>query len=302
MLSVLIPVYNFDVRAFIANLAEQLTLIPMDCEIIVADDFSNLHTREVNKQIEKIHYVRYIELPENYGRAKIRNFLAREAKFDYLLFCDCDSAIVSTSFIKRYVDICSSHKVICGGRLYDETPPENTNKLLHWRYGVKREQTTANVRNMHPNQSFMTNNFVIRKDVLLSINFDENLKQYGHEDTLFGFELKKQNITIHHIDNQLIHVDIEDASAFLEKTKHAISNLLSIYHHIDNKQELNTDVKLLSYHAKIVKFRLNKPFACLFNLVKSRLEKNILGKSPSLLLFDLYKLGLLSHIYIVYQE
>jgi len=60
-------------------------------------------------------------------------------------------------------------------------------------------------RNKHPHRGFSTFNVLFEKSVFSKIRFNEELKQYGHEDTLLGFQLKKAGIDILHIDNGLMH-------------------------------------------------------------------------------------------------
>ncbi|MBK9012976.1 MAG: hypothetical protein IPM82_02230 [Saprospiraceae bacterium] len=65
----------------------------------------------------------------------------------------------------------------------------------------------------------MTNNFLIPRQLFLEIQFDETLRQYGHEDTLFGMELARRQVPIVHIDNPLEHIGLEPVDVFLRKTE-----------------------------------------------------------------------------------
>ena len=60
------------------------------------------------------------------------------------------------------------------------------------------------------------------------VKFDERITKYGHEDTLFGFELKKNNTQITHIDNPVINGNLETNEEFIEKTEEGLLNLLKI--------------------------------------------------------------------------
>ena len=46
---------------------------------------------------------------------------------------------------------------------------------------------------------------MISKTCFEQISFNEDLQGYGHEDTLFGYELDKKNIQIHHLDNPVLN-------------------------------------------------------------------------------------------------
>src|ERR1044071_5613337 len=101
MLSILIPVYNFDVTGLAASLQASETNIPF--EIICLDDGSAPMFKAINKKIAGLENIIYEELPQNIGRSKIRNLLAERAKYEYLLFLDCDSTAVSGRFLSSYV-------------------------------------------------------------------------------------------------------------------------------------------------------------------------------------------------------
>ena len=159
------------------------------------------------------------ELSSNQGRSRIRNLLADAAKGQYLLFLDCDSKVVKADYLATYVSALHPDTLLYGGRCYLPTPPADQRYYLHWYYGIHREQQSAEQRQKQPYHSFMTNNFLIPTKQFMAIRFDESLKQYGHEDTLFGMELKNRQVPIVHMDNPLEHTGIEVAEIFLDKTK-----------------------------------------------------------------------------------
>ena len=110
----------------------------------------------------------YIELEKNIGRSAIRNLFLEHAKYDNLLFLDCDSIISSEEdfFVEKYLQH-NSEKVgvICGGCDYPIKSPRIKFRL-RWKYGIKRELKMAEERAKNPYKSFMTSNFMIKKDVL----------------------------------------------------------------------------------------------------------------------------------------
>jgi hypothetical protein len=75
----------------------------------------------------------------------------------------------------------------------------------------------------------MTNNFVVPKAVMLNIPFDETVTTYGHEDTLFGFQLQAAGIDILHLDNPVLHIGLDEAAHWLEKQRIAIQNLYRLH-------------------------------------------------------------------------
>ena len=288
MISICIPVYNFNITALVNELSNQVNSLNIPCEIIVIDDGS-VHFKEVNKIACDKHT--YIELPGNIGRARIRNLFLKYAQYPYLLFLDCDSQIKTSSFLSNYVEILKDNpSVVCGGRIYENTRP-NREKRLRWKYGILRESQPYAVRREFPYKSFMTNNFLISKKVFEENKFDERILKYGHEDTLFGFSLKKRNIKITHIDNPVINGDVELNREYLNKTREGVINLVNILNFTNYDKELMDDITLLRFYNKVRKiesivylsFVLSRPLI-VFLLTRGYI---------SLHLFDFYKLGIL---------
>jgi glycosyltransferase involved in cell wall biosynthesis len=296
MLSVLIPVYNYDVRELVEEIHKQATQKRVNFEILVVDDASEQEYREINRQLFTLPNVSYSEEDVNLGRSKIRNKLANRAKYNNLLFMDCDSGIVKPDYISTYISHIGHSPVIYGGRLYDKTGNIHKHYRLHWLYGIKREQSPAHHRRVEPNRSFQTNNFLIDKDLLCSIGFNVKITGYGHEDTLFGYELKKRNISIEHIDNPVVHLGLEPGEEFLRKTREGIKNLKRIMRINGNEKRLIRDITILAYYKKIEKLGLNRPFEYFYKRYEHLLRRNLLSNKPNLFVFDLYKLGYLCSI------
>lgn len=288
MLSICIPVYNFDINVLLQELSRQLEALQVPCEIIVIDDGSKDFKQSNKIACEK---VTYIELPENIGRARIRNLFLQYVKYDYLLFLDCDSLVSSPRFLKNYIEIIKQQPcVVYGGRIYEPSLPKREQRLS-WKYGVLRESQPCTVRKEFPNKSFMTNNFLIHKKIFEANTFDERIVKYGHEDTLFGFALKNQNITITHIENPVVNGDVETNKAFLNKTKDSIINLIEILNFTKYNKELIGDISILKFYEKVRKFEkiVNLSFVISKPLVVFLLSRGYVN----LYLFDYYKLGTL---------
>ena len=270
-LSILIPTYNYDPSQLVSQLQKQL---PEDAEIIVGDDSP----------------------PHNLGRAARRNALAREAKGEWLLFIDSDAEVRSNAFIQRYMDVAfttdanvtnvvPAYQVICGGTGNLPCCPRPEARL-RYDYEVKAEKRlTLSHRQKHPYTGFTTFNFLIERNLFLSIGFDESLKEYGHEDTLFGLELKRRGIPVLHIDNKLTHLGIENADEYLRKTETALRTLASM----PLEQKKNVRVSQLAMRLK--SWHILWAVRFVFGLSKRLLRTNLLGKHPNQFLFALYKLG-----------
>ena len=104
MLSILIPVYNFNVTRLVQTLAEQCAATGEAYEIICFDDGSTPEFKAQNQPIQDIKHIDYQELPKNLGRSAIRNALGQAAQYPYLLFMDCDSEVVSKDYINNYLE------------------------------------------------------------------------------------------------------------------------------------------------------------------------------------------------------
>jgi hypothetical protein len=282
MLSVLVPIYNFNVVPFVKDLHNQCTENNIDFEIICTDDQSTSEFKLINKGITSLKNVVYNELIENIGRSKIRNLLAKKAKFENLLFVDCDSKTSTKNYINNYLKNIKNAPVIYGGRNYEKNTPKN--EVLRWIYGIKREVIPSETRNKAPHISFMANNFLIQKEIYQQIEMDESITEYGHEDTLFGKELKKNGITILHINNPLVHIGLEDAVVFLDKTKNGLKNLSQLF----KMNKVDTEIKLIRTYEN------NKFIVGIFQkaypVIASFIVSNLKSSKPSLFYFDLYKL------------
>jgi len=295
MLSILIPVYKFDCRIFILELHKQVSDCKIDFEILVYDDGSNPEIKEINNSVSQLSNVIYKELPANIGRSKIRNKMAADANFNNLLFLDCDSKISSKKFISDYIKHCDNKSVIYGGRCYETSEPADKSTYLRWYYGIKRETISVETRlKNNPYKSFMTNNFLIPKEIFNSIKLNENLTGYGHEDTLFGAKLKENNVPIIHIDNPLCHIGLESADEFLKKTLEGLKNLFLIS---ENGYD-GDEIKLLNYYKIIKKFYLKKIILFVYSIFENRIINNLKSSHPNLFWFDFYKLNYL----IIFSE
>lgn len=231
MLSILIPVYCFDVRPLVKDLWAQAHELDVPWEIRLLDDASSEHWQLKNRELGQLDGVSYEEEPVNIGRAQMRNALTEAARYDYLLFMDCDSGVPDGAFLKRYRQALQTDTVLCGGRTYTAVPG-STEVQLHWWYGSQREVKTAQQRQERPYEGFMTNNFVVPRAIAQRFPFEAQLQHYGHEDTLFGLELQRHQVPIRHLDNPLLHIGLDDTSNWLKKQQQAIQNLfwLSLQH------------------------------------------------------------------------
>lgn len=294
MLSILIPTYNFDITALVHEVHKQSTACNIDFEILVFDDASeNLEIRKINTAINDLKNTSYTILKSNIGRSAIRNKLAENAQFDLLLFLDADVIPVNEHFISNYVAaISKSKKIIYGGILYQKKMPEKS-KLLRWVYGKEREALSVTKRKENKYISFLTSNFIIKKNVFETISFNEDIPNLGNEDTLFSYNLNQEKTPIEHIENTVYHLGLESSEIFLNKSRASLEAL-----NLFLKQKLIDVqyVKILRVKNRLQKFKLDIFFSTTYPLTKTIFEKNLLSHKPSLLIFDLYRLSYLCYI------
>ncbi len=290
MISILIPTYNFDCCKLVNELQRQITAHHITAEVLVMDDASpNVALREANKVIERLPNCRHIQLESNVGIARIRNRLADEAQYRYLLFLDSDVFPVNDNFIKKYLDAARHSDVVCGGLQFRAIPP-SPQCSLRYTYGNKVESQSVAQRMQEPYGQFKTLSFIIARDAFMQVRFNEEFTRYGHEDTLFGKELEAKGYSITHIDNPIYH-DVPDTNEqFVAKTQRSIENLKQ------HKEVLTSHVKLLRFYDKLHKWHLTAPIALIYSTCKKALLCNLLSKHPSLFLFNIYKVSYLCHI------
>ena len=285
MISICIPVYNYQVVELINSLIIQINKLNEKFEIIVIDDGSNDKYIEDNASISNMDKVQYITLKDNVGRSKIRNLFLEKATFEHLLFIDCDCSIPSKNYLSNYINYLHQD-VVYGGRKHRKNQPEDISLKLRWKYGVKIEDQSFKYRLKNPYHSFKSNNFLIRKSIFSKIRFNENITSYGHEDTQLSLEFKKNKIKILQIDNVVYHDGIENNKVFLKKSHEAIKNLLKIEKLIED----SSGIKLVNSYKKITKLKLEKVLSIMYKPLTKTLEKQLLSNWPSIKIFSLYKL------------
>lgn len=292
-ISLLVPVYDYDIIALVHGMKSAMGKVPEFCEILIGDDGSSPEYKEKYRAIEG-EGIRLISSEKNIGRAAIRNKLAMEAAGDYLLFIDADTVLQGTSetYFRNWLSMMSGYSVVCGGILYHDAPPGDPDKLLRWKYGKWIEQRKASEKNKNPHEWFTTFNVLIEKAVFSKIRFNEELKQYGYEDTLMGYQLKKAGIDVLHIDNGLIHEGLETNKEFLNKTKLGVENLSRLYDNVTDKRTFSRTVKILRTYNILRFFRITNSLARFYISFRDRMEIRLDSGKISILLFRFYKVAM----------
>lgn len=287
MLSILIPSYEYSIDRLVNILHKQCILEKIDFEIIVLEDSSSENYISQNKAISSLTNCYYEVNQKNFGRTKTRQILAEKAKFDWVLFLDADVIPETENFIKNYISsLNKASTIIFGGYKYEKNQPE-LSKVLRYKYGKEREEKSAEFRSKKPYQYVFSGNMLIRKSLFLEINYTENDKMYGM-DIYFAYQLFSRKILIHHIDNAIFHFGLENNEVFFEKS---LQSVVSRKQFLSNKLEIEELNSLLAYYKKIKSYHLLPLVKWIFKHSEKHLKKNILSHNPSLLYFDLYRLG-----------
>lgn len=286
-LSILIPVYNWPVTGLVQALLAQVPDWPGPVEMLLLDDGSAAEARQRHRPLAAWPGVQYRELPQNVGRAAIRNQLVAWAQYDWLLLLDNDSSLPDAHSLARYAAALPQAPVLVGGTCYDAQPPADPALRLRWHYGRLREQRPAAVRQQQPYAQLTINNLLIRAEVFRRFGLDETLTRYGHEDTRFGWHLRAAQVPVLHLDNPVRHDGLEPAEVFLRKSRDAVRNLAALY----RREGLGTDSRLLGAALRLRQLGLAGAARRVLRRLQPRLHRQVLGPAPSLRAFDLLKLG-----------
>ena len=286
MISVCVPVYNYHVTPLAMKLSKQAHLANFPVEILFLDDGSDPSYAPFNESLSKLNHIRFVS-QKNQGRSRTRNNLAEMALGEYLIFMDSDCD-VPDDFIKKYSAYCRPGRVVVGGLRY-HARPYDPSLWLRWKVGVKREMRSLSRRQSDPYTCFLSSNFMVPKKLMSKMTFDEKMRGYGHEDTLFGLALKRNAVPLVHIDNAVFHLGIDRVDIYLNKLEQSIDNLVLI----GDRSDLAAGFKLFRYYLLIKKAGLTRLFNRLFITAAPVMKKWLLQGNDSLLLLDFYKLGLL---------
>lgn len=292
MLSILIPIYNYNAYPLVLELHKQCLECAIDFEILCQDDASKSVLNSENEKINSLSNCNFTELKVNIAHRQNRNMLASKAKFDNLLFIDGDSIIIRNNYISNFVSCLNDFDIIYGGRLHPENCPSNVQKL-RWKYGKFIEDKSVEKRKLTPFQSLLFNNTVIKKDCFNQVKFDSHLTKYGHDDTQLSYQLSQFNPKLKHIDNPVEHGDIDTNKEYLIKSKSSLENLLELY----NEGKINKHFsRLISLLLLLNKLKLTYLISVFYKISEGFLNRSLEGNNPNLFIYNIYRIGYLCKI------
>ncbi|HEB68038.1 MAG TPA: glycosyltransferase family 2 protein [Desulfobulbus sp.] len=226
-LSILIPVYNWDIGPLLDRLCRQGQRLPdgVQVEILVLDDGSTTKTKHANASLaEQLPLVHYEESAVNRGRAATRNALLKQAQGEFVLFLDADMLPDREDFLRMYLEQGDQGaEIVCGGISYEQN---NHNRPEYDFYLYKSRHTealTAEIRNRSPWRYLFTSNIMVRRDIVESVRFDPRFTGYGFEDIEWGIRLSR-SYTVLHIDNTCSHMGVMTKKEVMAKMRESIPN------------------------------------------------------------------------------
>ena len=286
MLSILIPTRDYTCYQLVADLHQQAEELGVLYEIIVAEDGSRSQVNIIaNHKITELSHCRHLVNKENIGPANIRNLLAREAAYGWILFIDSDAQVKKADFLSTYYQHIGKADVVVGG-LQHQQENHDPHRSLRFKYEKQADlHRSAAERSQQPYDKFTTFNFMMRRSTFLCILFDKTCKDYGYEDALFGVELKKRGISILHIDNPLIHLGLDTNERFLEKSEQALRTLRALGGRMEQHSYVGRT------YQRLHKRHLGGVIRGFHTLFGGLIKRNLLSAHPVLFFFSLYKLG-----------
>ena len=288
MISILIPCYDFNALPLVKRLEKEALTLSIAYEIICIDDGSFSPLNENNQQINALTNCLFIESKKNVGRIANRKLLSDKAQYNWLLFIDVDTMPKNEKFLESYLSHINKKDAVFGGFFYNKESFSIDNSL-RFTFGKKREQVTSKKRMRNPYKYIISSNYMINKSIFDQIEVPEDINGYGL-DYFFGAQLKTNNVHITHIDNEVIHHDLDDNNEFLEKTRSALDNLKYMN---NNNYIKKHDISILKAYNFLKILLLENMFYAMIKTVNNKIETNLMSKKPSLVAFDLYRLAYL---------
>lgn len=233
LLSICIPVFNFNAVELVAALTNQARPYSHNLEIVVADDASD-DRRNVERMQETVNMAetptRLFMFSQNQGRSRIRQFLTEQAAGTYVLFLDCDMQPDDSHFVARYFELAArgQNDVVVGGCSYNRLGAVPRSCRLYYLYSARTQCAPVAIRARHPLRYAFTNNIMIRRELLSRLPFDAGYIGWGYEDTDLAFRLARTGGNILHIENTATHCGLIDDNALVEKYRQSVPNFLRL--------------------------------------------------------------------------
>ena len=284
-LSILIPTHNTDCTALVSKLLTQAEAVEgLAYEIVVMDDGStDDRVMEKNSTICKYKNCKVVRMEKSRNRSAMRNRLWKLARYDWQLQINANVSIQSEDFLLQYVSAIAtdpSPRIIYGG-VNIVLPPDEVKGNLRCKYEMEFSKSLHKHRK---GNYFRNTNTLYHKDILRSVAYDESIDGYGYEDVLFGKDLYEGKYNIVLMSNPVCYGTQDSNTLYLAKWEEALRTLHTLPQLEDYSPVRQTTSKLRRMHL----LWMVKVWHRLFGNIEKR---NLTGKSPSHLIFKIYKLG-----------
>jgi len=292
VLSILIPTYNYDCTTLVKRLQTALKHFSSPYEILVFEDSSTIsEIASANKTIGGFSNCFYRFQEKNLGRTATRHALAEAAKYNWLLFMDADVLPQSENFIQRFEIESQTADVVFGGIAYQQSKPDK-DKILRWKYGKSRENRPVSERIKVPYLSIISGCCLIKKELFLKANsFLESV--YG-ADVLFAQNLEQMQVKVAHLNNPVVHLGLETNTSFIEKTRKGLESL----YFFEKENKIPDDYRpIQKAYQSLKKNGVLRFFVTIIRTFEKAILKNLESSSPSLFLFDLYRLYYFANLF-----
>lgn len=292
MLSVLIPVYNYNIIVLVTEIHKQLLLCNILFEIRCLDDCSQTQFTKQNKIITQLSNTFYSVSKKNKGRIETRRYLADQAIYNWILFMDADVFPKHPNYISKYISVVhSGYDAVYGGIAYKQTRPKS-DVVLRWKYGKAKEEIKADIRNKRPYKIVVSANFLIKKVLFKRINSKIVGNYYGF-DNYFGALLKAEQTPVFHIENEVYHLGIENSKSYLKKKEAAAITLIKLY----REQKISThDNDLLRLFLSLKRYKIHYLFSLTYSMFFKFFKKHLFSKNPSMLILQLYRISFMCNM------
>lgn len=215
LVSIIIPTYN---RANLIGetLDSVLTQTYSNWECIVVDDGSADNTAAVlEKYLNKDIRFKYFERPKNRlkGGNAARNYGFEVSRGKYVQWFDSDD-IMYPDFLKKRIDFFLNDSnidvVFCAFAYFDENGLQNRISNKSFNGNIIKEL-------IEKKTSFNPQSYLLKKEILFEIKFDETLQRAQDLDFFFRVFTTLKNINIRHTSEVLFKVRKHDYAISSEK-------------------------------------------------------------------------------------
>lgn len=244
MLSVLIPVFNWDIKVLALELNSQIASLGESprrlIEVLVVDDGStDEDIRDRNRSLfhsanerELSAEFRYLENKKNIGRSATRNRLMQESQGKTFLFLDADVLPDGNEFLRKYIDLINkkpNNLVCCGGISYKRCVGriDKDLKFYLW-YSSRASVKPSEIRQKVPWAWVFTANVLISRKLAMEHDFDSGFTAYGYEDIEWGIRLNKVTEIVH-VENTVTHMGLLPKAVLLKKAQASSPNLIRLF-------------------------------------------------------------------------